>query len=157
MTGELPQVFHLANGVDRFGERHSLGTSTLDVKLAGRDTGESVLIIEHTSRAHGGPARHLHHGQEEWFHALEGEFVVEVGEQRFHLSPGDSVLAPREVPHVWAHTGGATGRLLIAFVPAGKMESFFAEVGKTNAMPGRDPELWRRHGMEIVGPPLGTD
>lgn len=154
MTGELPQVFHLANGVDRFGERHSLGTSTIDVKLAGRDTGESVLIIEHTSRAHGGPARHLHHGQEEWFHALEGEFVVEVGEQRFHLSPGDSVLAPRGVPHVWAHTQGETGRMLMAFVPAGKMEAFFSQVGKTGAMPRPDPDLWRAHGMELIGPPL---
>lgn len=157
MTGELPEVLHLLNGVDRFGERHSLGTSTIDVKLAGRDTGESVLIIEHTSRAHGGPARHLHHGQEEWFHALEGEFVVEVGEQRFLLSPGDSVLAPREVPHVWAHVGGHPGRLLIAFVPAGKMEAFFAEVGKTNAMPVQDPALWQKFGMELLGPPLTVE
>jgi len=154
LAGEPPEVLHLLNGADRFGEHHSLGTSTIDVKLAGRDTGESVLIIEHTSRAHGGPARHLHHGQEEWFHALEGEFVVEVGEQRFHLSPGDSVLAPRGVPHVWAHTQGETGRMLMAFVPAGKMEAFFSEVGKTGAMPRPDPDLWRAHGMELIGPPL---
>jgi hypothetical protein len=43
---------------------------------------------------------------------------------------------------------------LIAFMPAGKMESFFREVTQANAMPPQDPELWRAHGMELVGPPL---
>jgi quercetin dioxygenase-like cupin family protein len=154
MAGATVQAQWIPVGADRFGEHHPLGTSTIDVKLSSEDTGGALLIIEHTSRVHGGPARHLHHGQEEWFHALEGEFVVEVGDQRFHLSPGDSVLAPREVPHVWAHVAGHSGRLLIAFVPAGKMEGFFAEVGRTNAMPVQDPILWRQFGMELVGPPL---
>jgi len=141
-------------GIDRFNEHHALGTSTIDVKLSPTETNGAALIIEHTSRAHGGPARHLHHGQDEWFHALEGEFVVEVGERRFHLSPGDTLLAPREVPHVWAHVAGELGRLMIAFVPAGKMEAFFAEVGATDAMPVQDAELWRKYGMELTGPPL---
>jgi len=154
MVGRELQAFRTPEGEDRFGEHHSLGTSTIDVKLSSKDTGGAVLVIEHLSREVGGPARHLHHGQDEWFHALEGEFVVEVGGERFHLSPGDSVLAPREVPHVWAHVAGHPGRLLIAFVPAGKMEGFFAEAGKTHAMPVQDPALWQRFGMELVGPPL---
>jgi hypothetical protein len=33
------------------------------------------------------------------------------------------------------------------------MEAFFREVTRQDAMPGQDPELWRRHGMRIVGPP----
>lgn len=154
MAAATSQARWIPAGVDRFGEHHSLGTSMIDVKLSSRDTGGAVLVIEHLSREVGGPARHLHHGQDEWFHALEGEFVVEVGDQRFHLSSGDSVLAPREVPHAWAHIAGDPGRLLIAFVPAGKMEAFFAEVGKTDAMPVQDPALWQRFGMELVGPPL---
>jgi hypothetical protein len=46
---------------------------------------------------------------------------------------------------------------LIAFTPAGKMEAFFNAVAKTNAMPAQDPDLWRAHGMELVGPPLPID
>jgi quercetin 2,3-dioxygenase len=64
------------------------------------------------------------------------------------------LLAPRQVPHVWAFVGEARGRILIAFLPAGKMEAFFREVTKANAMPPQDPELWRAHGMELLGPPL---
>jgi hypothetical protein len=40
------------------------------------------------------------------------------------------------------------------FQPAGRMEAFFREVTRDNAMPPQDPELWRAHGMELVGPPL---
>jgi hypothetical protein len=70
------------------------------------------------------------------------------------MKPGDSLLAPRQVPHVWAYVGDTIGRMLITFMPAGKMEAFFREVTKANAMPPQDPELWHMHGMELIGPPL---
>jgi hypothetical protein len=63
-------------------------------------------------------------------------------------------FAPRQIPHMWAYTGGIRGSILIAFTPAGKMESFFREVTKVNAMPAQDPNLWRAHDMELLGPPL---
>ncbi len=69
---------------------------------------------------------------------------------RFLLAPGDSVLAPRNVPHVWAYAGDEHGRILIAFLSAGKMKAFFRKVTKANAMPSQDPELWRTHGMELL-------
>ncbi|MFZ0545726.1 MAG: cupin domain-containing protein [Candidatus Promineifilaceae bacterium] len=114
----------------------------------------AFLIIENTFREKGGPARHLHYDQDEWFYSVEGEFILELGQEKFILKPGDSLLAPRKVPHVWAYTGGTQGRMLIVFTPAGKMESFFREVTKGNAMPPQDPEIWRIHGMELLGPPL---
>jgi hypothetical protein len=70
------------------------------------------------------------------------------------MKPGDSLLAPRQVPQVWAYVGDTIGRMLITFMPAGKMEAFFREVTKANAMPPQDPELWHVHGMELIGPPL---
>src|SRR5712691_4728613 len=54
----------------------------------------------------------------------------------------------------WAFTGRGTGRLLIAFTPAGRIEAFFREITKANAMPPQDPALWRAYGMELVGPPV---
>ena len=53
-----------------------------------------------------------------------------------------------------ASTESVTGSILITFMPAGKMEAFFREVTKANAMPPQDPALWRAHGMELLGPPL---
>lgn len=145
----------VAAGDDRFGEQRSLGISSIAFKVCPQDS-SGLFILENTFHAKGGPARHLHYDQDEWFYALEGEFIVEIGQQRVHLQPGDSLLAPRQVPHVWAYVGDARGRILITFLPAGKMEAFFREVTRANAMPPQDPELWRAHGMELVGPPLSV-
>lgn len=143
----------VAAAADQFGEVRSLGISTIAFKVVPQDE-MGLFIIENTFQAKGGPARHLHYAQDEWFYAVEGEFVVEVGSERFHLNPGDSLLAPRNVPHVWAYVGENVGRMLITFLPAGKMEAFFREVTKANAMPPQDPALWQAHGMALLGPPL---
>ncbi|HEX9056341.1 MAG TPA: cupin domain-containing protein [Ktedonobacterales bacterium] len=152
----VPPVLRIPAGQDRFGEFRGLGVSSITFKVVPQDS-TGLLILENTFHAKGGPARHLHYDQDEFFYAAEGEFDIEVGESRFRLNPGDSLLAPRRVPHVWAYVGNARGRMLIAFMPAGKMEAFFREVTKANAMPPQDPELWRAHGMELVGPPLSVE
>ncbi len=149
----MNKPLYVAAGEDRFGETRGLGVSTIAFKLTPQD-GNDLLILENTFFARGGPARHLHHAQDEFFYVAEGEFVIEVGDQRFAMQPGDFVLAPRGIPHVWAYVGNARGRMLITFAPAGQMEAFFREVNKANAMPPMDPALWRAHGMELVGPPL---
>lgn len=152
-----PPVSRVAAGEDQFGEHRGLGVSAITFKVTPKDSND-LFIIENTFHEKGGPARHLHYYQDEWFYAVEGEFIAEVGQERFKLKPGDSLLAPRKVPHVWAYTGGSTrGRILIAFMPAGKMEAFFREVTKANAMPPQNPELWRAHDMELLGPPLSVE
>lgn len=148
-----PSARLVAAGQDRFSEHRGLGISVIDFKAVPEDS-NGLLILENTFHAKGGPARHLHYEQDEWFYAVEGTFLIEVGVERFTLHPGDSLLAPRSVPHVWAHVGVTRGRILITFMPAGNMEAFFREVTKANAMPPQDPELWRAHGMELLGPPL---
>ncbi len=152
--GSNPAPVRVAAGQDRFGERRGLGISHIDYKVTAQDSGGSLLILENIFHAPGGPPRHLHVAQDEVFYSLEGEFVFEIGAERFTLKPGDSVLAPRLVPHVWAHVGAGRGRILITFTPAGQMEAFFRETTKANAMPPQDTDLLRAHGMELMGPPL---
>ena len=157
-TSLEPQKNHtvlrrVAANQDLFGEHRGLGVSEITFKVMPKDS-DDIFIIENTFHEKGGPARHLHYDQDEWFYIVEGEFILEVGPEKFTLNPGDSILAPRKIPHVWAFTGEGSGKLLIAFMPAGKMESFFREVTKANAMPPQDPELWRSHGMELLGSPL---
>ena len=155
-AADLSAALRVKAGEDRFGEQRGLGVSFINFKIVPQDS-SGLFILENIFHAKGGPARHLHYDQDEWFYPVEGEFILEVGTERFSLQPGDSVLAPRQVPHVWAHVGSARGRILIAFMPAGKMEAFFREVTKANAMPPQDPALWRAHGMELLGPPLTVE
>lgn len=151
-----PAPRRLAAGADLFGEERGLGISSIAFKVSSRD-GSGLLILENAFRAKGGPPRHLHYDQDEWFYVLAGEFLIEISTERVSLHPGDSLLAPRNVPHVWASVGDAGGRILIAFMPAGKMEAFFRKVTQANAMPPQDAALWRAHGMELLGPPLAVE
>jgi quercetin dioxygenase-like cupin family protein len=118
-SANIPSALRVAAGADRFGEQRGLGISTIDFKVTMSNTSDN-FILENIFMSRGGAPRHLHFDQDEWFYLLEGEFQFEVGLERFHLQPGDSLLAPRRVPHVWAFAGEARGRILIAFLPAVK-------------------------------------
>jgi quercetin dioxygenase-like cupin family protein len=156
-------VAPVRSGEDRVGEHHSIGVSSTAYKVSGQDTGGGLFIMEHANRAKGGPPRHLHHYEDEWFYAIEGEYIVEVGSERFRLKPGDSILAPREIPHAWAFAGSASGKMLIAFAPANKMEEYFRSTAKARAGAysnwnnPRDKELMRSYGLELLGPPLSLE
>ena len=152
----VPPILRVAAGEDQYGEYRGLGVSYIAFKVCPPDS-TGVLVLENTFHEKGGPARHLHYDQDEWFYAVEGQFIIEIGQERITLNPGDSVVAPRKIPHVWAYMGETKGRMLIAFMPAGQMEAFFREVTKANAMPAQDPELWRTYGMELLGPPLPVE
>jgi len=144
-------------GIDREGKKHAIGVSSTAYKVLTQDTGGALFVLEQSNQKKGGPPRHLHHDVDELFFSLEGEYIVEVGSERFRLKAGDCVLGPREIPHTWAFAGGSPGRLLISFAPAGKMEAFFNERENRGIKPGAytsDASFMRAFGMELVGPPL---
>ena len=87
------------------------------------------------------------------------EYVIEVGEERYELGPGDSVLAPRKVEHVWAHVGEGRGRLIVALQPAGEIEAFFDDLAKLSSNPKREElrRVFSSHGLELVGAPLSIE
>ena len=109
ISAEKPSALLLAAGADREGESRGLGISTIAFKVSPPNPSDP-FILENTFLAKGGPARHLHYDQDEWFSVLEGAFQFEVGAERFRPQPGDSLLAPRQIPHVWAFEGSARGR-----------------------------------------------
>jgi quercetin dioxygenase-like cupin family protein len=151
---------HIPAGGDRFQERRKVfGSRVIDFKVSSVDTNGALFIVEVTDDTKGGPPRHLHHEQEEWFYVLDGEYAVEIGGGRYRLGPGDCFLAPRGVPHAWAYVGEGTGRQLIAFQLAGKMETFFGELAKVAGAPQPEAmqDLFSSHGMEMCGPPLPVE
>ncbi|HZW99044.1 MAG TPA: cupin domain-containing protein [Trueperaceae bacterium] len=87
---------------------------------------------------------------------VEGRHMLEVDGHPHLLGPGDSVMAPRGVPHTWALDGTEPGRIVIAFQPAGLMDELFDAACQLSGM--ASPEalrpLFEAHGMQVVGPPL---
>jgi mannose-6-phosphate isomerase-like protein (cupin superfamily) len=138
-------------GEDHDREVHSRGYSSMLFKVLPGETNGGLFILEHSNLIKGGPPLHLHLAQEEWFYVMAGEVVFQVGDKRLHLHAGDSVLAPRKVPHTFAAVGEKPGKLLIAFNPAGKMEEFLRITAVPNP-PVQDAAFFRRYDMELIGP-----
>ena len=137
---------------DRFGEIHGPGYSEILFKTASAET-PSVFAIEHTKLVPGwGPPLHLHTAQDEWFYVLEGQVLVQAGDQRVTLQPGDSILGPRNVPHAFVAVGPHPARMLITYTPAGQMEQFFRDTATVG--PQNMAAISLRYGIKVVGPPL---
>ena len=94
---DVPSLFRIAANEDQFGEHRGLGVSQIALKVTPKDSNGN-FTIENTFHEKGGPAKHLHYNQDEWFYALEGEFLLEVGNEQVKMKPGDSILAPPKIP-----------------------------------------------------------
>lgn len=156
--GDVP-IAPVPAGSDRQGRPHQIGVSATTYKVLTRETAGALFVIEQSNSRPGGPPLHIHHGEDELFYVLEGEYVVQVADRTFPLKAGDCVLGPRGVAHAWAFTGKQTGRLLLTYTPAGRMEPFFDAWEKLGFAPGgyssqSDAALLRQYGMERVGPPI---
>jgi DNA-binding transcriptional MerR regulator/quercetin dioxygenase-like cupin family protein len=162
---EMFAGFSVAAGNDRFGEHVKLGGEPHDCKVSAKDTDGAMCAFEFTG--HGGGPRHFHHAQDEWIYVVDGEFDFQVANKRFRAGPGESVFVPRKVAHVWACMAPKPGKIINVYQPAGSMEDFFREVGEFKGPPaiqvhealGLDGlrRLFRDHGMDLLGPPLGWD
>ncbi len=151
------KVVKVDAGRDRNGAPLQISGWRFECKVSAQDTKGEYCIYDTVRTAKGGPPMHVHRHQDEWFLVRDGEFVFVIGEQSFHLKPGDTLLAPRGIPHAFASLS-ETSALMIAFVPAQTIELLFHEVREVNRTRIPTLEDWRTisraHDVEIVGPPL---
>lgn len=144
-------------GADRFGAPMDIAGWRFECKLSAQDTGGALCVYDTVRSTKGGPPLHIHRDQDEWFYVRHGEFLFQVGSERFHLKAGDTLLGPRRVPHAFTALTDASA-LLIAFQPARAIEEVFAEVWSLSQVRTVGLEDWRKiagpRAIEIVAPPL---
>ena len=107
------------------GERLRFSDAEFIVKASADTTAGAFSIIEELDPLE--TSLHVHEHEDEVFYIVEGEHVIQVGEDAFEVGPGDLVFGPRGVPHSQRRAVPRTGRLLIMFYPAG-FEGFFREL-----------------------------
>ena len=89
------RVIRVQQRQDRFNERIPIGAkSSIDRKVSGKDTAGSWSMFEAHWSLKGGPPLHVHQVEDEWFYVIEGEYLVQVGDERFRLTPGIRFLRP---------------------------------------------------------------
>ena len=108
------------------GELLVFGEATILVRASAETTGGAFALFEEVPPLVDTPL-HVHEDEDELFYALEGEHVVQVGDEEFQLRPGGVVFAPRGVPHAQRRVVPGEGRLLVLTSPAG-FERFFREL-----------------------------
>ena len=125
------------------------------IRVHGRSTNGTVSVVESRDVTGGGPPPHIHHREDETFQILEGEYEWTVGDKTFVAKKGETIFAPRGIPHTYRYLGKPPGRLLCVITPAG-FEGFFEEIGaltpeQQQNVP-RVMEIAKRFGLEILPP-----
>ena len=89
------------------------------VCLSGDDTGGKYCLIEAGLAPGMGVPRHTHTREDETYYVLSGELEVAVGDEVFILSQGDTLIAPRDIPHQLRNSGKTENHYLLMFSPSG--------------------------------------
>ena len=129
----------------------------------GSETDGSLTVTE--IDAPSGYENNLHtHPPNELFYVLDGEMMMYVDQQPYHLTPGMTGFVPANRPHGFRVVGETPLLVLAIFAPAG-MADFFRDVGtpvQTREIPDyhgpTEEELERmavaspKHDMKRLGP-----
>ena len=96
------------------------------VCLAGVDTGGAFCLLEVSLASGMGVPRHTHTREDEAYYVISGELEVTVGGEVFVLKAGDSLMAPRNIPHEIRNSGEVENHYLLVFSPSGFEEFIMA-------------------------------
>ena len=151
--------FKVNAGEARFGKHFKMKgvtLNTLDIKISGADTENDLAVFEQTGLTpNGGPPLHIHPFQDEWFYVVEGQYLFQVGEEKYELTAGDTIFLPRNVQHAFIQLT-QKGKMIVSYLPAGKMEAFFEVTDRWTSPPTKEEikKVFEEHDMKVVGAPL---
>lgn len=111
------------------------------------------------------PPLHLHRTEDEVFTVLEGRLSFAVGDEAIAAGAGETVVAPRNVPHRYRVESEHGARWLVLVAP-GDFECFVRDTSRpaaSDALPPRGgpptpeqaralTEIAARHGIEVLAP-----
>ena len=142
--------------------------NTLHTVRIRHDEGQDGISVMESLAPHGdSPPLHVHQTEDETFHVLEGELRMRAGDADVRIGAGETLLAPKGVPHTYRVESPAGARWLV-ITTRGDFERFVRALSR----PAERPELptpqgpptpeqadalaaaAREHGIELVGPPL---
>jgi quercetin dioxygenase-like cupin family protein len=143
------------------------GNTLVSIAVPSQTGADRLCVVEHRAPHGDSPPLHVHRNEDEVFRVLAGRVRFKVGDEDRRLAAGDTLLAPKGVPHSYrvesaegAHwltiTRGADfeGLLRAASRPA-EASALPPEAAPSPEMVATLARLAAENGIDIVGPPLG--
>jgi mannose-6-phosphate isomerase-like protein (cupin superfamily) len=123
------------------------------LRLTGDDTNGAYSLFEYIVPAGlGGPPTHIHTLQDEMFTCTAGKVTVELDGISRVLTPGTSLMMPRNVPHMFYNPFDEETRIVAVVSPAG-LEKYYKELSELPPGP-RDmtkiAAIMTRHGLKLA-------
>jgi mannose-6-phosphate isomerase-like protein (cupin superfamily) len=122
------------------GERLTFGEVHVVIHVDAASTGGALGVIEEVPPLADTPL-HVHTSEDELFYALEGEHVIQVGDEEHRIGPGETAFGPLGVPHAQRRVVPGEGRILIAVTPGG-FEGFFRELADADRAGRLGPDAY---------------
>jgi quercetin dioxygenase-like cupin family protein len=137
-----------------------LGDHRSRVAVSSRDSGGAFAMGITDVDYEGNVPPHVHAHEDETFYVLKGRFAVTVGGRAIKAGPGDTIFAPRNLPHTWCCISPGGGKLIILITPSANFEAFVMEMARRGSDPAADMAdparraaymaLTERHGISML-------
>jgi len=114
-------------------KRHYFDVALGSILLSGEDTGGAYCLLDLRVAPGKSVPRHTHTREDEALFVLSGELEATVGDEIFTLRAGETLFAPRNIPHQLRNSGNVANHYLIMFSPSG-----FEEFLKATSVPAPD-------------------
>lgn len=134
-----------------------LDDSKLIIKTPGDSADNSLAHYEYIARpaARGSP-QHVHHGHDETFYVVAGQFEFTLGSISVSAEAGSFLLVKRGQPHAFRNSGTSEGRIVGTF--SAGFAQYFRELGRILEETGAPPnmkdwaQLYGRYGTTFYDP-----
>jgi quercetin dioxygenase-like cupin family protein len=144
--------------------------SLAQIRVSHEEGDGRLSVVEMTAPRGSMPPLHVH-AEDETFFVLEGAMTLYAGDRVERLSAGDSILAPRNVPHTFVVESDVARTLVVT---EGDFERYVRAIGRPAESATLPPPLEgppspdelaavariaAEYGIELIGPPgmLPTD
>jgi quercetin dioxygenase-like cupin family protein len=114
-------------------KRYYFDVALGSILLSGEDTGGAYCLLDMRVAPGKGVPRHTHTREDEALFVLSGVLEAIIGDETFTLRAGETLIAPRNIPHRLRNPGNVPNHYLIMFSPAG-----FEEFLKATSLPAPD-------------------
>ena len=142
------------------------GNSLVAIAVPSATGGDGICIMEHWLPYGDSPPMHIHRNEDEIFHVIMGTLRLVVDGRELNLEAGQTVLAPKGVPHSYrvessggAHVltithGADFERMVRAASRPAMARNLPSAVEPTSEVIEMLTRLCAENGIDLVGPPL---